>query len=241
MGAPLFFARRVAMRSHVLGMPLDRGHQRVDPNVRGRLRQQHWRAPSVGRPQMDAQFQFRLDSVGAVSISLVDHEQIGDLIEPGLHYLHTVAALRHRHDHGRVGKVHHAQLGLPHPNGLDHDDVMTEGVKQLDDLARRAAESAMITAARQAPDIDSRVTIMVGHANAIAKHRAAGKWARGIDSQHRDALLLRTILPDQLIHQRRFARTRRARYPDDIGMAGLRINLLHHAAYLGRPILDQGD
>src|SRR6185312_8839155 len=143
-----------------------------------RLRQEHRRQPSgVLAAQMHAQLEFRLDPVGALAVGLVDHEQVGDFIQPGLHHLHTIAALGHRDHHGRIGEVHHGKLGLANTDGLYNDDVETESVEQLHDLARGAAQSAVAAAAREAADVNPGVAVVVGHAHAIAKYRAAGEGA----------------------------------------------------------------
>ena len=46
-------------------------------------------------------------------------------------------------DGTRVALVHHRKLGLTHSDGLDDNHVIAKGVEQFDNLARRAAESAM--------------------------------------------------------------------------------------------------
>ena len=190
---------------------------------------------------MHAEFQFRLDTVGAVAISLVHHEQIRDLVEPRLHHLYPVAAFGHRDDYRCIGEVHHTQFGLPDADRLDNYDVVAESVQQFDDFARRAAETAVMATGRQAPNIDAGVLVMVCHADAIAQHRSARKRARRIDRQHRDQFTQRAIFRDKTVDQRRLAGAGRPGYSDDISVADAPVDALHHDADLGRAILDQRD
>src|ERR1700722_3572315 len=82
---------------------------------------------------------------------------------------------------------------------------------------------------------------MIGHANAIAEHGAAGKRTRRIDREDGDLLSKRTIFRDEAVDERRFSGARRPGDSNHLRMTGLRIDSLDDRARFGRSILDHGD
>ena len=123
-------------------------HDVVDaPRLGGRGQHHRGRPGELG--QTDAAPQLAGEAIGAGAIGLVDHEQIGDLEQPGLHRLDRVARLRRQNDEDGVGDLHHTELGLPDADGLDDDAIEADEIEQIDDLGRRRREAPEVTAARQ--------------------------------------------------------------------------------------------
>src|SRR5208282_6329257 len=108
-------------------------------------------------------------------------------------------------------------------------------------FARGAAQSAVASARREAADVNAGVLVMVGHADAIAQHGAAGKRARRIDREDGDFFAERAVLRDQAVDERRFSGARRPGYSHHLRAAGLRVDSLDDRARLGGAILDHRD
>jgi hypothetical protein len=75
-------------------------------------------------------------------VGLVDHDDVGDLHDPGLQRLDGVAGARHEDEDDRVGVVDDVDLGLADPDRLQEDVLLARGVHEQRGLERRLAEAA---------------------------------------------------------------------------------------------------
>ena len=87
--------------------------------------------------QLEHLLQVATGLLDAGAVGLVDHEDVGDLHQPGLVGLHAVAPSRVDDDDGGVGLAGDLDLDLPDADGLDEDPAVPEGVEQADRLRRR--------------------------------------------------------------------------------------------------------
>ena len=124
-------------------------------------------------------------ALGAFAIRLVDHEQVADLHEPGLHRLDAVARLGHQHHRRRVGGLRHLELALPDAHGLDQDAREAGRVEHVADLRGVDREPAEAAARRHRADEHARIARQLAHAHAIAEQRAAAERARRVDRHDR--------------------------------------------------------
>ena len=122
-------------------------------------------------------------------VGLVDHEQVGDLHQPGLVGLHRVAPARVDHHDGGVGLAGDLDLDLADPDRLDEHQVEADGVEH-------AGPPAGVATAR--PPRWPRVAIermktssvegVVAHADPVAEDGPTGERRRRVDGQHPDPL-----------------------------------------------------
>jgi hypothetical protein len=79
------------------------------------------------------------------------------------------------------------------------------------------------------------------HTDAIAQDRAAAKGRRGIHAEHGHLFAIGPRAPDELIGERGFSRTRRARDADEVSRAGVGIDLRKGEFYAGLTVFYEGD
>ena len=179
-----------------------------------------------GRPAVAARGQglhgsnLALDPLRAFAVALVDHEHIGDLHDSCFDGLHIVAHARHKNDDGDIRQPHNIDFVLSHADRLNQDTVAAGRVKDGGHIGGRACQAAERSARSHAADIDSRIGMVVLHADAVAQNRPAGIGAGGIDRDNPDGVILLAIMFRELIDQRALARPRRSGQADHLCLAG---------------------
>ncbi len=117
-------AARAQRRRGVSAEPLDFRDQLRHALPRRRLGLDDRRPPSAAgvRVQRQQRLDGRHGAIGALTVGLVDDEDVGDFHDAGLERLHLVAGTRHeRHDRD-VGGPDDVDFILAHADGLDEDD-----------------------------------------------------------------------------------------------------------------------
>ncbi len=142
-------------------------------------------------------------------IRLVHDQQVGDLDDAGLDGLNVVARSRNGQQTNGVDDAHHVDLLLTHAHRLHQDHVEAHRIEHADDATRGTRQSARLAAIRHASDEDTRVEIVLAHANAIAEDRAAGIWAGRIDRDDGNTRHSLSIGRGERRHQRALACARR--------------------------------
>ncbi|OLD02406.1 MAG: hypothetical protein AUI99_06075 [Gemmatimonadetes bacterium 13_1_40CM_3_69_22] len=163
----------------------------------------------IAAPDPQHHFDLLSQLVGAGTIALVDHVNVGDLHDTRLQRLNAVSRFGDERQHRRLGGARHVQLGLPDAHGLDQDALEPEGLQQVGHLRRRGGEAAVRAAGRHRADEDARIQAGGLHADAVAQQGATGEGTRGIDRHHADPESLRAKLLDQPLGERALARTGR--------------------------------
>ena len=146
-------------RGGVRAEPLDLRHQLRQP-LPGRRFGLHDRrppAPAGVGVEREQRLDRRHRAIRPLAIRLVDHEDVGDLHDPGLERLHLVARAGHeRHDRD-VGGADDVDFVLADADGLDEDDVLAGGVEDERGVGGRARQAAEVAARRHAADEDAGV------------------------------------------------------------------------------------
>jgi hypothetical protein len=140
-----------------------------------------------------------------------------------------------------VGQARHLDLGLPHADGLDQDDVAAGALEHPDGLGRGRRQPAEMTPAGHGPDVDARVDRVVLHPDPVAQDRPAGERAGRVDREHADPLALAAVGAHQLVGQRGLAHAGRAGQPDDLGLAGVRGQRRGDLGQARVAVLDEAD
>ena len=168
------------------------------------------------------------DLLGAWPVALVDHEDVGDLQDPGLGRLDRVAHPR-RDDHQRgVGQRGDLDLGLADADGLDADHVEAGRVEHPQRLRRRHRQPAEMPAAGHRPDEHAAVGGVILHPDPVAEQRAAGERRGRVDGEHPDPQTERAVGAHERAGHRRLPDARRAGQPDDAGVTRVRRDRAHH-------------
>ncbi len=110
---------------HALTGRADGGDDRRTPGVVGQVR------------QVEHLFEVATGLGDAFAIGLVDHEDVGDLHQPGLVRLHAVAPARVDHDDGRVGLAGDLDFDLTDADGLDEHPPPPDRIEEPNGLGRR--------------------------------------------------------------------------------------------------------
>ncbi len=160
-----------------------------------------------------AQVSHRL--VGALSIGLVDDDDVGDFQQARLGRLYRVARTGVEDHDRRVGDRGDLDFGLPDPDRLQHDQVVGQRGEQPDRGRNRCGQSTEVTACGHRSDEHVGVVDMRGHSNPVTQQRSPAVGRRRVDGEHRDAHLTFAIRTDQGADRRRLARAGRAGDPDD--------------------------
>src|SRR5687767_1674775 len=130
------------------------------------------------------------ESVGALSVRLIDHENVRDLHDAGLERLYLVAAARREHDDADIGGADDIDLTLTDADSFDENHIRARGVQDLGHVARGTCQAAELPARRHAADEDSAVGEVAPHSNAVAQDSAAAEGTGRIDGNHPDTLAL---------------------------------------------------
>ena len=152
-----------------------------------RRRRFHDRRPPFRRAirvKGQVRFDGRHEPLGAFTIGLVHHEDVGDFHDAGLQRLHLVAGAGHKRHNRHVGGADDVHFILADADRLDDDDLLSGGVEQQRRVTRRPGEAAQMAARRHAPDEDPLVGGVCLHAKTVAQHGAAGEGTRWIDRNH---------------------------------------------------------
>lgn len=107
--------------------------------------------------------------VGALTVGLVDHHQIGDLQQPRLGGLDGVARTGVEDHHGRVGDCGDLDLGLPDAHRLQHDQVVGQCGQQPDGRGDCGGESAQVAAGGDRADQHVGVVDVGGHPDPVSQ------------------------------------------------------------------------
>ena len=121
-----------------------------------------------------------------------------------------------------------ATSDCPRTDGFDQYQVKSCGVKHVDYRCSSARQPAGVPARRQRADKHAFVRLMLGHANAIAEHRAAGEWTRRINRNDRDGMSARKEFAEERIDQCRLARACGSGDADDMRTPQMRRQRIAH-------------
>ena len=174
-------------------------------------------------------------------VGLVDHEDVGDLEDPGLDDLDGVSARRRRDHDGGVRGLHDLQLRLADTDGLEQGSIAPGGIDEPDRLPSRRRQATQVPAGGHAPDEDPGVERVTHHPDAIAEDRATGEGARGIDGDHPDLVSSGPPALDDLIAERALAAPRGAGDPDHSGLPASLPDLTEEVRDARIAILDHPD
>ena len=127
----------------------------------------------------------------ALAVGLVDHEDVGDLHDPGLQGLHLVAQAGHQDHQAHVGGPHDLHLVLAHAHGLDQDHVLPRGREHGEHVAGGGGQAAQVAARGHRPDEHAGVEGVGLHADAVAQDGAAAVGRGGVHGHDPHGLALR--------------------------------------------------
>ena len=122
----------------------------------------------------------------ALSVRLVDDEDVGDLEQAGFAGLDGVPpAGGHHHDRGvsRAGDLH---LHLAHADGLNQDGPPAGGSQHADRRGSGDGQPALVAPGGHRPDEHPVVQGVPLHADAVAQNGATGEGRRRIHREHAD-------------------------------------------------------
>ena len=175
--------------------------------------------------ERDHQLEVAHRRVGAVSVGLVDREDVSALEDARLDRLHLVAHAGRHDDERRVCRARDLELVLPDPDRLDEDHVDPHASSTRTTSRARPGEATHVP--RVASDrMNTPASGCASHPDAVPQDGASRVGARGIDRDHADALPSLPVGLDQPVAERRLARARVAGDPDDVGLARVREEVL---------------
>ena len=138
-------------------------------------REQHRRLPAVvaalALPELQRRPHRERGALRPLAVRLVDHEQVPDLHQPGLHGLDAVSRLRHQHHHRGVRGLGHLELALSHPDGLDQEAREAGRVEHVAYLRGVDRQPAGAAARRHRADVHALVAGQLAHADAVSEQR----------------------------------------------------------------------
>ena len=126
--------------------------------------------------------------LGAVTVGLVHHEDVGDLQDARLRGLDAVAHAGREQHQGGVGQLHDLDLGLADADGLDEHHVAADRVEHAQRLRRRRRQPAEVAAGGHRADEHSRIGRVLLHPDPVTEQRAPGERRGRVDRQHPDPL-----------------------------------------------------
>src|SRR5579859_4941131 len=120
------------------------GEDVLDPFALRRDRAYDDRAPlaRAALAERDHALDVAVRRVGAVPVPLVDHEDVADLEDVGLHRLDRVTHARAQYHDLRIRERGHLDLGLADPDGLDEYHVAAGALQDAYRLGRGGGEAA---------------------------------------------------------------------------------------------------
>lgn len=154
--------------------------------------------------------------IGARAVALIDHENISDFQQSGLHRLNIVAAFRRQYHQGRVGEAGDLDLVLAHSDGLDDDGIEWGNFQQIGDFDYPRVKAAQRSAGRKAADEDSRVVIPLAHSDAVAEQGAEVECGGRVYTKDRYFFVFADEVRDQCVHQGALTDARGTGYSDDL-------------------------
>ena len=152
-------------------------------------------------------------------VGLVDHEEIGQFEDTGLHELQGVAGAGLGDEDQGVHEPGDLAFGLPDPHGLD-EDPLEDRREHCRARVGGIGQATQTIPGRHGAQEDTAFPGAPGQAHAVAQQGASGALARGI---HRDDPDSRRVVAEALyqsVEQGGFARPRRPGDPDPVGGAG---------------------
>jgi hypothetical protein len=181
--------------------------------------------------------QFLLYTVGAGLVGLVDHEDVGDLHDPGLDRLDVVTHPGDQHHHRYLRQVRDLDFVLPHSHRLDQHVVPAGHIHQPREIGGGAGQAAGGAAGGHRPDEDAGIGVVLLHADAVAQNRAAGDAARRVHRDDRESLALAAQFARQRVHQRTLTGAGRTGDSHDAGVPGEGRKLAQDFQRLGIAVL----
>ena len=181
------------------------------------------RLPAVAfRGELQHRFQLRFEPFDAVAVRFIQHENVRDLHQAGLHILHIVAHARHEQDQRAVCETHDIHFILADAHGFDEHVLFSGGVENQRDIARGPREATEKSTRRHRPDENSRIAGVALHAYAVAENRSARVRARGIDGNDANVIPRRSVMCGQTIDQRALSGSGRAGHSNHKRRPGMR-------------------
>ena len=182
-----------------------------------------------------------LHALGALAVTFVDHENVGNFHDPGFDRLHIVAHAGHQNHDGDIGQPHDVDFVLPHAHRFNHDQVAPRSIEHSGRIGSGARQPSQRSACCHAANVNPRIAIVVLHANAVAQNRSARVRAGRVDRDDADGLIFLAIVLGQLIDQRALARSGSASQTDDPRLARMRKERLEQIRPAGSAVLDGRD
>src|SRR5260221_2961363 len=132
--------------------------ERVDSLVFGSDSANYRRMPAVARHhQRKHGMKLFFQAVGALAIGFVQHKNIANLHQAGLHVLNVGAEARHQNHDLAIGKPDDVNFVLADANGFNQDLPLAGRVQEQRDFGGGSSESAQKSARGHGSDKDSRV------------------------------------------------------------------------------------
>ena len=182
-----------------------------------------------------------LHSIGAIAVSFVDGEDVGDLHNARLEALHIVSHSRDKHDDSDIGQADDLDFILSDANGFDKENISSAGFDHLRYVACGCGKTTQRPARGHAANIEAVVTCMLLHADTVAEKRAAGKRTGWIDGYHANSLARCSPRTGQAVDERALAGSRRACDAYTQRATRMRKTCREHVDRLRRAVFDNGD
>ena len=148
----------------------DGGDDRWAPTARGVM---GW---PLGRPgEVEHLLEVPAGRLGAITVGLVDDEDVGDLHQPGLVRLHAVPPSGVDDDDRGVRLAGDLDLDLADPDRLDHNQALAEGVEQAHGLRGGQGEAAEVAAGSHRANEHAGIGGVILHSHPIAEDRPTGE------------------------------------------------------------------
>ncbi len=160
---------------------------------------------------------------GARLVGFVDREDVRDFHDARFDGLHIVAHARHQHHHGDLRQSRDLHFVLPHAHRLDDYQISACRIQQRGHVAGGRCQPTGCPARSHGTDKDTRIRMMVEHANAVAQYGAAGAPAGRVHRDDSGSAPLPAQFARHGIHQRALARAGWAGDADDYRTADARL------------------
>src|SRR5215468_6739540 len=129
---------------------------------------------------MDQHPQLAEQAVSSITIRLINHEEVSNLHDTGLHRLDCVATFRDQDHYCSISGLDNIEFCLSYSDGLDKDQILAKGIQKFPDPLRGLWQAAMAPAGRHTTDKHPGIEVMLLHADPIAEDGTTRKRAGGI-------------------------------------------------------------
>ncbi len=138
-------------------------------------------------------------------VRLVYDHQVGEVEHVDLLQLGRRAVFRSHHVHRHVGHVHDLGVALADPRRLQHDQVETRRLQDLDRRGDGGRQRHVGSSGRHRPHVHPGMGHRV-HPDPVSQQRTSGAATGGVDRQdrHVGVFEVQHEAPQQLVDQRRF-------------------------------------